>query len=509
MIRNAKNVGRPKRRIRRGVAIVLVLGMLAMTLALSYASLRGQATVAKLADNAGRGDAARQAAESGVYAALAKMSNNTWAGVATPLTSYIDANSWYEVTFETGDAQLTPADPEYGEYAFRVTINSTGYSTDPGQPTVRSIHKVEVVVQLARRKLYDAPANWNSLEPYTVYQWAIKQNYIQQPVRVEGSLCFLGPVNIASDYPFTFITRDLYLGDLKDMFQAGGADYRPFNGPMVLAYSRQTAENQNLIASLGVTTVDITAATTAPVTAPVSVVNYKLYPGGKSYTPPVLQTTYGSSVQNLNLAPDPINNPLGIYRSRGALTVNNNVNITGTIISENTTPEVQVYGTNVVFQAPNLAPLEDSTTTYQLPATIIKDDLRLHSDSGVTLRGLHMVFDEFELKQGSATTQFTLTGQLMGAGVSLRGRDNWVLNSGTWLAERLAFEAQLLDPTPVPYFPTWMQQRQGLNPQPLLTLKRDSSGVKYHWQNWAQPVYQKDPTDPGLRWNLIRWVDGV
>ena len=509
MIRNSKKSANPMRRIRRGVAVVLVLGMLAMTLALSYASLRGQATIAKLADNAGRGDAARQAAESGVYAALAKMSNNSWAGVDTTLTSYIDSDSWYEVSFVTGDSRLTPADPEYGEYAFRVTINSTGYSTEPGQPSVRAIHKIEVVVQLARRKLYDVPANWNGLEPYTIYQWANKQNYIQPPVRAEGSLHFLGTVNICNDYPYLFVTRDLYLGDLKDMFQAGGADYRPFNGPMVLAYSRQTAENQSLIASMGVTTVDSTAATTAPVTAPVSVVNYKLYPGGKSYTPPVLQTTYGSSVQNLNLAPDPVTNPLGVYRSRGALTVNNNVNITGTIISENTTPEVQVYGTNVVFQAPNLAPLEDTTTTYQLPASIIKDDLRVHSNSGVTLKGLHMVFDEFELAHGSPATQFTLTGQLMAAGVGLKGRENWLLNSGTWTAERILFEAQLSLPSPVPYFPTWMQQRLGLNPQPLLTLKRDSSGVKYHWQNWAQPVYQKDPADPGLRWNLIRWVDGV
>src|SRR5262245_9046272 len=91
---------------RRGVAVVLVLGMLAMTLALAYASLRGQSTIAKLADNLGRGEEARVAAESGVYVAMRRMSEATWAGVGTSFSSNITSDSWYEVSFATGDPQL-------------------------------------------------------------------------------------------------------------------------------------------------------------------------------------------------------------------------------------------------------------------------------------------------------------------------------------------------------------------------------------------------------------------
>jgi hypothetical protein len=47
------------------MAVLLVLGLLAITLALSYASLRGQGMTAQLARNATRALDAREAARSG------------------------------------------------------------------------------------------------------------------------------------------------------------------------------------------------------------------------------------------------------------------------------------------------------------------------------------------------------------------------------------------------------------------------------------------------------------
>src|SRR5262249_17488059 len=61
---------------RRGIAIVLVLGLLAITLAVSYATLRGQGAATQLARNNGRAYDAREAAHSGLVAALRKMSEN-------------------------------------------------------------------------------------------------------------------------------------------------------------------------------------------------------------------------------------------------------------------------------------------------------------------------------------------------------------------------------------------------------------------------------------------------
>src|SRR6187399_2883338 len=105
---------------RHGIAVVLILGMLAMTLALSYASLRGQATTAQLTSNLGRGDEARLAAESGMQIALRTIHSSSWAGVDTTFTGSATSTATYSVTYTTGDSRLAASDPLYGEYPYRV-----------------------------------------------------------------------------------------------------------------------------------------------------------------------------------------------------------------------------------------------------------------------------------------------------------------------------------------------------------------------------------------------------
>ncbi|MFO0885250.1 MAG: hypothetical protein U0894_13855 [Pirellulales bacterium] len=56
---------RPLRHKRKGVAVLLVLGILAMTLALAYGMMRTQSESLTLIDNAGRADMARIAAQTG------------------------------------------------------------------------------------------------------------------------------------------------------------------------------------------------------------------------------------------------------------------------------------------------------------------------------------------------------------------------------------------------------------------------------------------------------------
>src|SRR5256885_15652942 len=109
----------------RGIAIVMVLGILAITIAVSYATLRGQGTTTQLARNGSRSLEARAAARSGIAAALRSMSENGWGGVTTSLSSNVTANSWYQVTYTTGDDKLTDGNASYSEWPFRVTIKST------------------------------------------------------------------------------------------------------------------------------------------------------------------------------------------------------------------------------------------------------------------------------------------------------------------------------------------------------------------------------------------------
>ncbi|MCI0358700.1 MAG: hypothetical protein L0211_09480 [Planctomycetaceae bacterium] len=493
---------------RRGVAVVLVLGMLAMTLALCYAAMRGQFTIAKLAENVGRGEAARLAAESGVYAALRRMSEAGWAGAESQFSANLTDDSWYDVAYTTGDPQLMPADPIYGEYAYRVTITSTGYASDPGQPAVRSIHKIEAIAQLARRAIQAEPENWVDLEPYAVHQWGNRPVWAQFPLRVQGPAHMLGTLSMFPEYPLSPGPEHRYFQDLEKMRVDGVADYRPFANPVKVAVSRQTQPTLDSLQDLGISPIDSTASTTWPVAHPISVVSYKLYPGGKSYLAPVLQLAYGSSLQNRTIEPDPKTNPLGIYRSQNTLTIYNNVQIRGTIISEGTTPNIQVHGTGVQIEGVNLAPLEGTSQTMQLPVAIIRDDLRMHSTSDAVVHGLAMVYDEFEVAAGPKSAKFDLTGQLMTAGMAIRGRNEFaLLGVVEWELQHTLFLAQFLLPNSTKYFPVWMEEKSNLPAAPQIKMQRDASGVKYHWHTWSQPVYVKDPADAGLRWNLVRWTE--
>src|SRR5687768_11775697 len=82
----------------RGMAVLLVLGLLAVTLAVSYATLRTQASAVHTARNVGRTLDARLAAESGLAAATRQISESTWAGVDVPISANMSDDCWYEVT---------------------------------------------------------------------------------------------------------------------------------------------------------------------------------------------------------------------------------------------------------------------------------------------------------------------------------------------------------------------------------------------------------------------------
>src|SRR5262245_2968644 len=518
-----------KRLSRRGMAILLVLGVLAITLAVCYATLRGQGTTAQLARNNSRALQAKEAAHSGLAAALRKMSESSWSGVGVPLNARVTDDSWYEATFATGDSMLTVSDPKYGEYPYRVTIESIGYGSDPTDPSIRAIHKSRCVAQLIRKAIANEPAPWSRLTGSTVYQWGVRNTYLQEPVRINGKTTILGKIYLSAEYPLTQASKERYLFDLNQMNIANRGDSRPVASPLYVALLRQDAATLTLLQTkLGVTTLDALDSTATPLTHPGVVTSYQLYPGGKTYSPPLLQQIYGSALQDLTLGPDPIANPLGVFRSNGTLTLNNNVKITGTLITETTMSDIQVSGTNVVVQAANLPRLNGSSAVYQLPAALVRDSIYINSASGAQWKGFTMVWDDFEIKKGTPTTQFTLVGNLAATGLLLRGREPWTMTSTDWdkdyndymgtggllplllnsLLNTIRTELGLGASDPV-YFPEYMQHVRGFTIQPTLTFQPDSSGVQPHWQDWTQPIFQKGATDEGLRWDVIRWEDNL
>ena len=115
-----------------------------------------------------------------------------------------------------------------------------------------------------------------------------------------------------------------------------------------------------------------------------------------------------------------------------------------------------------------------------------------------------MVWDQFRVEDGSVSTQLNLAGKLVTRNLKIGERTEWDdVNNGTWISSLNNFLSQLLNVSSVKYYPQYFQQRTELGYQPALTVKPNTDGVRYHWQDWSQPIYVKGATDSGLRWDVI------
>jgi len=191
------------------MTVVLVLGLIAIALALSYALLRTQSVSQQIQYNSQRRNQARQAAVAGLHAGLRRMRLQAWiddGGIASTLNGKISDTDTYTVTFATGDPSLAPGDDDYDDWPYRVTVLSTGHSYDPAN-NVNASHKVLAVVRLVPQALSTEPANWQSLlvngssQPYTVYQWSGADALLELSLRIEGPARFQGPLKLADTYP--------------------------------------------------------------------------------------------------------------------------------------------------------------------------------------------------------------------------------------------------------------------------------------------------------------------
>ncbi|MCE9553506.1 MAG: hypothetical protein K8T91_09040, partial [Planctomycetes bacterium] len=153
------------------MAVVLVMVIIAISLAVSYSMLRMQTTALDLNSNSARQVDARHVAVTGISVAMQKMSAANWAGVTSTVSGNISPYESYSVTYTTGDSSLTSGSAEYNEYPYRVTLLSTGYAVDPADSTRRATHRVRAVVQLVRRKLSTVSSAWTTAQAYTVLQW--------------------------------------------------------------------------------------------------------------------------------------------------------------------------------------------------------------------------------------------------------------------------------------------------------------------------------------------------
>lgn len=486
---------------RRGAAVILVLGLLAITLATTYALTRTQFRAYQIHNNSQRSNGAREAATSGLTHALRRMHDSDWGGVGSTVTGNIDDEHWYVVNYETGDPELVAGAADYEKYPYRVTLKSVGYAQNPDLPSSPTKFTTISVVELVPRSYSSSSPDWTEANAHTVRQWMASSSsrfQVEPRVRIEGPVRVGGAMTVNQISPLDNDARNQLLSDLRRQYQQDGVDHRPFNGDLEIDYRRTSSDTRDLLRSnLGLTVRD-TADDSSSYSHPGALKGYQLYPGGRDYEVPLTPNL----LVNVSLQPDMKENPLGLFASSGAVVIGSNVSIDGTLIVGSS--DLRVSGENLRLNARTLPPLDGETEGRKLPTAIVRDDLRILLNSTGELSGLFAVWDEFELTLAPQNSiGLSLDGRLLAKEVLIRPRLEWAQLNVWWDLALSEFRSQQSDGEAL--FNKWLDRFRGLPSEPILTIQPESGAVAYHWPDWDRPVFAPHPNDEGLRWRVVRW----
>jgi hypothetical protein len=482
---------------RRGVAVVIVLALVAVSLGLAYASLRVQANGQQLQANATQQVSAREAALSGMNAALRKMHQSDWAGVGTTLSASIDADTRFEVAFTTGDSDLAVGDTRYNEYPYRVTLVSTGYHTDNGT-AARATHRLRVVVMLNPRAVAADPTDWSYAQTYTFCQRDNSQFRVNMPFQFNGTTRIQGTMDLCKDYSNFDSAAASYLNGLNAIFLQG-SDCRPFTGAIHWKAGDQSGNERNWVTSnLSLSTVDTARHNMAAWSTLAPNATYKLYPGGASYNVASIAQDVG---QNTTLQGDPLTNPLGIFYHSGNVNLNRDVSIQGTLIADGAGSTVTIAGSNVQLQTADLPALFGTTTAVRIP-TLITTNLTQNAGGSASINGFAYVEESVDIARDTQLQSFALTGKMVARDVRFRERTQW--GAVDW--NNAAFLWNLL-PIGKALFPIYMDTLWNVKKEPLIVFKPNTTARSYHWLTRGTPLYAVGATDSGLCWDIISWKD--
>ncbi|MGA2060150.1 MAG: hypothetical protein ABSG67_06685, partial [Thermoguttaceae bacterium] len=380
-------------RSRRGVAVLLVLLLMTLTLAVSYAAIRTQNMAFMVQKNSDRRAIAQQTAVTGMTMALKKMQGSSWAGFGSTLNGTLTSSESFTATYTYGDASLTSSSTDYNDYPFRGTISVTGKSVDPVNTQSVTTYQISAVVRLVPRQLTAEPSDWSAMQQYMVYQTYSQPFEIDIPCQFLGPVRIQGALKIAPHYPDSpgsdSWTR--YLTDLNGMRSGGYSDYRPFTSTVSYVSGAIDGNNMNALTTYLHTSTSTLALNQAKSdwVQPSSFSTYQIYPGGPTYTIP----TVSNNLQSVTLGPDPMTNPLGIFYYNGSLTIKNDVTIKGSLFCKGSlTLGDNTSGNNIHFEPVELPGMFGAGTSVRLPA-IICNNLTVNSTvSSGSIKGLIAVF---------------------------------------------------------------------------------------------------------------------
>lgn len=479
---------------RRGMTVILVLGVMGITLAASYAVLHSQTVAAQIQSNSQLRDTARQAAFAGLAVGLRKMHENAWTGVGSSHAGRLSNTQTYTVTWVQGDTALESSSGDMSEWPYRVTVRAAGTASDPALGTTAT-WQAEAVVRLVPKALSTQPADWATMLQYTMYQTEKKKFVLEIPCQVRGNVLVRGMLEVANKYPSDAQARTRYLTDLNAMRLASKPDYRPLTGPVYLQSGSGTSAVSRLAVTtyLGVLIYNVASTTLSSWTHPGAIFHYRLYPGGTLYKVPLVE----KNLAGISLTADPRTNPLGLFRSTRDILLGSNVVLRGTLLCMG---NVDIEGTGITCDSAAQPPLYGTTAPVHLPAWLVNGDVTLKKEAAARIRGLIAGWGKF-ITDVADTSTLSIEGRLIAGEFRFDYRRPWDIG-GQWTGLWNKF----LNTGGLQYFPEWLRG-EGLPPEPLLTLVPESSPVRYHWLGPTEPIYQPAAGDGGLRWDVLRRRD--
>ncbi|HZZ73465.1 MAG TPA: hypothetical protein VFE24_14520 [Pirellulales bacterium] len=485
-------------RARRGVALIIVLSIIAITLSMSYAILRSQGTILRIQANSDLLARAKQAANTGYLVALHKIHDASWSGADTSFSGTLTAGQTYQVSYTTGDASLVSTSSDYWLYPYRITITITGTAVDSSNSAISVSDHIAAVLQLVPRQLNTEPTNFSTMTQYTAYETTNADFQIEPRRRIEGPVLIQGKVTLFQDSPSDPAANSRYIQDLGLLYTSFNTDGRPFSGKLSMPLNKTPPGTRTTLTSnFGLTLQDTPAASAGSDWTFPAGLTYRLYTGGKAYN----FGTASATLQNTSLVANPVTNPAGIFYCSGNMTVRDNVTVQGTLYANG---KIQLPGVSLSFQPATLKALRDSSTPIKLPAMVAANDIEFQSTASGNVSGLLASFGQFMVDEGAQSLSLQIAGKVIAKQFTLHDCTEWDLNNGVWSIILTLFNLQKSSGTS--NFCVYLGY-SGLNSTPATTIKAEAAAPVYHWQTNGNPIFVKHASDSGLRWDVLSWKE--
>lgn len=348
----------------RGIALILVVFVMALAAILGYAMLSASAVQATASGNAVAAAVARAQAESGIHLAMYYLLNPGNAPNAPPCT-------WSNVTFAT----TQPAE------------------TIPGSVTIEVRSPTNNCYPVVATGSSGSATGGGAVTRTITANICVGGNYL-----IQQAGAFNSSVTLGSLVSFTSATPNAPAVASNSTVTNNGQISGNISAPTVIENGTQTNGG----------------VTSAPAVAPAPASTAYIY----DYTQPYVYqgaTCYPTQITGATIttlpASSPTTNPLGIYYCTGNLTVNGQINLSGTLIVGGVlTDSSKIYITPVA-----------STLATNMPALVVKNKLTISGASRVlNATGVVYVGAGISGSGSTATSNITINGALLDTG-SLSG----------------------------------------------------------------------------------------